>query len=186
MHIARWIFSSTVRRCGSGRSAGIFPRRVPQPVLGRAGAGRAHHTFRAAVAFYPVCERISGPMPTLILIGENDDWTPADACRRLTNAEDEIGISRSKGEGAPLQLAVLPDATHGFDTPREKAISSPTTRRRRNRRATCCARFLHIIAESVGNRWDQISSMEPRVITGRRLLPLQLTPGSCIQIAAYR
>src|SRR5262249_9395406 len=36
--------------------------------------------FRAAAAFYPPRFAIRGPMtvPTLILIGESDDWTPAE------------------------------------------------------------------------------------------------------------
>ena len=36
--------------------------------------------FRAAIAFYPPCLAFKGDMtvPTLILVGELDDWTPAD------------------------------------------------------------------------------------------------------------
>jgi dienelactone hydrolase len=85
----------------------------------------AKNRFRAAVAFYPICARINGPMtvPTLILIGEKDDWTPADACRKLANGEDDLSVSRPKGEGAPLKLKVLPDAYHGFDAPGEKPVS---------------------------------------------------------------
>jgi dienelactone hydrolase len=81
-----------------------------------------------------------------VSFGENDDWTPADACRKLANAEDDVGISRSKGEGAPLELKVFAGAYHGFDIPRAKPISylchhSPSTRRRRIRRATCYVPF---------------------------------------------
>jgi dienelactone hydrolase len=73
--------------------------------------------FVAAAAFYPVCRAIRGPMtvPTLILTGESDDWTPADACRKLVNGEDEMGVSRQKGEGPPIRLIVYPNAYHGFD-----------------------------------------------------------------------
>jgi dienelactone hydrolase len=73
--------------------------------------------FRAAAAFYPPCTAVKGPMtvPTLILIGERDDWTPADACRRLVNGQDDFGISRQKGEGQPMQLIVYPGAHHSFD-----------------------------------------------------------------------
>jgi dienelactone hydrolase len=73
--------------------------------------------FRAAAAFYPPCTAVKGPMtvPTLILIGESDDWTPADACRKLVNGQDDLGISRQKGEGQPMQLIVYPSAHHGFD-----------------------------------------------------------------------
>ena len=64
-------------------------------------------------------------VPTLIviLIGADDDWTPADACLRLANAEDDFGMSRSKGEGAPIELKVFPGAYHGLDIPRDKPVS---------------------------------------------------------------
>jgi dienelactone hydrolase len=79
----------------------------------------SQYKFRAAAAFYPVCDRFKGIMtiPTLILIGERDDWTTADACRKMVAGQDDIGISRQKGEGALVQLIVLPDAAHGFDLP---------------------------------------------------------------------
>ena len=82
--------------------------------------------FRAAVAFYPRCAGIKGPMtvPSLILIGERDDWTPADACRKLVNGEDDFGVSRSKGEGAAIELKVFPDAYHAFDV---SSIERPIT-----------------------------------------------------------
>jgi dienelactone hydrolase len=76
--------------------------------------------FRAAVAFYPICSFIQGPMtaPALILIGEKDDWTPADDCRRLVKGQDGIGVSRrEKGKGPPIRLIVYPGAYHGFDRP---------------------------------------------------------------------
>jgi dienelactone hydrolase len=77
----------------------------------------AENKFVAAAAFYPICRAIKGPMtvPTLILTGENDGWTPADACRKLAAGEDEIGMSRLKDEGSPIQLIVYPNAYHGFD-----------------------------------------------------------------------
>jgi dienelactone hydrolase len=56
-------------------------------------------------------------VPTLILIGEKDDWAPADACRKLANGEDDLGTSRSKAGGVPLQLEVFPGAYHVFDVP---------------------------------------------------------------------
>jgi dienelactone hydrolase len=79
--------------------------------------------FRAAVAFYPPCRRFKGNMtvPTLILIGERDDVTPAEECRNMVDGRDEMGISRQKGQGAPIKLVVYPGAYHGFDA------SNPTT-----------------------------------------------------------
>jgi dienelactone hydrolase len=73
--------------------------------------------FRAAVAFYPPCLGFKGNMtvPTLILIGDRDDWTPAGECRNMVDGRDDWGISRRKGEGIPVRLVVYPDAFHAFD-----------------------------------------------------------------------
>jgi dienelactone hydrolase len=57
--------------------------------------------------------------PTLILIGELDDWTPAEECRKMVNGRDDWGISRQE-RGAPVKLIVLPGAYHAFDAPDPK------------------------------------------------------------------
>jgi dienelactone hydrolase len=54
-------------------------------------------------------------VPTLILIGERDDWTLAGECRNMVDGRDDWGISRRQGEGVPARLVVYPDAFHGFD-----------------------------------------------------------------------
>jgi dienelactone hydrolase len=79
----------------------------------------SENKFRAAAAFYPPCNGSKGVMtiPTLILIGESDDWTPAEACRKMVDGRDDWGISRQKGEGAVVRLVVYPGAYHGFDRP---------------------------------------------------------------------
>ena len=70
-----------------------------------------HTRFRGAVAFYPSCTGDSGEVtvPTLILIGERDDWAWADACRDM--------VDDASKKGAPIRLIVYPDATHDFDVP---------------------------------------------------------------------
>ena len=75
--------------------------------------------FRAAVAFYPPCRGFKGIMtvPTLILIGERDDWADIDACRKMAAGEDDTGVSRQRGEGVPMRLIAYPDAYSGFDVP---------------------------------------------------------------------
>jgi dienelactone hydrolase len=80
----------------------------------------SQNKFRAAVAFYPPCLGFKGNMtvPTLILTGERDDWTPAQECRNMVNGRDDWGISRAKIEGAPIRLIVYPEAHHAFDVPR--------------------------------------------------------------------
>ena len=81
--------------------------------------------FRAAVAFYPPCLGFKGDMtvPTLIMIGELDDWTTATACRNMVDGKDDWGISRQKGNGVPVRLIVYPGAYHGFDAPNLKTPS---------------------------------------------------------------
>jgi dienelactone hydrolase len=67
--------------------------------------------FRAAVAFYPPCRRAGGrpAIPTLIAIGELDDWTPAQDCERL--------VARWGERVTPVQLAIYPGAYHAFNAP---------------------------------------------------------------------
>jgi dienelactone hydrolase len=79
----------------------------------------APNKFRAAVAFYPPCRRFKGDMTvtTLILIGERDDWSSAEACRDMVDGRDEWGISRQRIEHAPVMLIVYPGAYHAFDAP---------------------------------------------------------------------
>lgn len=93
----------------------------------RGGIEKAsENKFRAAVAFYPPCGGFRSAMaiPTLILIGESDDWTTADACRKLVAGEDDLGISRRKSDGPPIQIVVYPGAYHGFDV---SALRTPVT-----------------------------------------------------------
>jgi dienelactone hydrolase len=68
-------------------------------------------TFRAAVAYYPICSFASDELnlPTLILIGDRDDWSPASDCERL--------MKRRAGRGAPVDLIVYAGARHAFDVP---------------------------------------------------------------------
>jgi len=79
----------------------------------------ATNKFRAAIAFYPPCRQFKDNMtvPTLILVGELDDWATANECRALVEGRDDYGISRQRGEGVPIKLVVLPGAYHSFDSP---------------------------------------------------------------------
>ncbi len=89
------------------------------------------HDFQLAVAFYPGCRaalRSTGwkaRIPLTILIGENDDWTPAASCRSLAE--------RAAKRGDAVEIVVYPGAHHGFDTPgqplRVRSGLARTTRR---------------------------------------------------------
>jgi dienelactone hydrolase len=65
--------------------------------------------FRAAVAYYPGCGIPAAMMtaPTLILIGEADDWNPAERCRNM--------VAHARPDSAPIALTVYPGAHHGFN-----------------------------------------------------------------------
>jgi dienelactone hydrolase len=65
--------------------------------------------FRAAIAYYPLCSLSDGAVsvPTLILIGDLDDWTPARYCQAV--------MAGRSGAGAPIKLAVYPGAYHAFN-----------------------------------------------------------------------
>jgi dienelactone hydrolase len=89
--------------------------------------------FAAAIALYPSCgarfgnwapqhrNGRNGPVvgysgtyrpiaPVLILIGEKDDWTPAEPCRALVEA--------SQAAGYPIAIKIYPGAYHSFDSSR--------------------------------------------------------------------
>lgn len=69
----------------------------------------SHDTSVAGlIAYYPYCyDNVDPAVPTLVLIGEKDDWTPAAACKAVTGKTD-------------FELVVYPGATHGFTEPFEK------------------------------------------------------------------
>jgi dienelactone hydrolase len=73
--------------------------------------------FRSGVAFYPPCARMSGILtaPTLVLIGELDDWTPAAAWREMVAGETGAsGPPRQSGDRSMVELVVYPDTHHAF------------------------------------------------------------------------
>jgi dienelactone hydrolase len=92
-------------------------------------AGFAGPDFRAAVAFYPAScsEQRMGAywttaIPLLILVGEEDVWTPAKPCRGLASA--------AASRGAPVTFHAYPGAYHDFDWPglKRRELTAFTTR----------------------------------------------------------
>src|SRR5712691_8954709 len=75
-------------------------------------AGEKREGFAAGVALYPRCVAATyRPVaPLLILIGDKDDWTPAEPCRKLAEA--------SRAAGHPVTIKVYPGAHQSFDSPR--------------------------------------------------------------------
>jgi len=73
--------------------------------------GLAARGLRAAIAYYPGCQAQFDrdvAVPLLILIGDKDDWTPADNCRRLQAA----GFTRPD----LVEIVYYPNALHSFDS----------------------------------------------------------------------
>ncbi|MBI3433932.1 MAG: dienelactone hydrolase family protein, partial [Proteobacteria bacterium] len=65
-------------------------------------------------AFYPGCGRLnatawSARIPTLILIGRADDWTPAAPCEQM--------VAGARKRSAGISIVVYPRAYHDFDHP---------------------------------------------------------------------
>ncbi len=77
-------------------------------------AGKEGGGFRAAIAFYPGCksplknEDWQPDGPLLLLVGEKDDWTPAQPC---------VDLVQRDGVKERTELVVYPNAYHGFDAP---------------------------------------------------------------------
>jgi dienelactone hydrolase len=68
--------------------------------------------FRSAIAFYPDCRLSSvlgwsARVPTLVLIGANDDLSSPAACRQM--------IEGARGRSALARIVVYPGAYHDFD-----------------------------------------------------------------------
>src|SRR5262249_49370577 len=97
---------------GLGGSGGAIP--PLGAVRPRAMPHDGQPDFRSAVAFYPGCRRLgtlawSARVPTLILIGRADDWTPAAACEQM--------VAGARGRTAPAPIVVYPGAYHEFHRP---------------------------------------------------------------------
>ncbi|HRK24965.1 MAG TPA: dienelactone hydrolase family protein [Beijerinckiaceae bacterium] len=66
--------------------------------------------FARVIAFYPGCRPLlkhewRAKVPTAILHGKADDWTPIEPCQELARI------------GGPVTIDVFEGATHGFDAP---------------------------------------------------------------------
>lgn len=71
---------------------------------------------RAAIGFYPSCNAYLDPKkpyklaaPALILVGENDTWTPVKPCQRFEK--------RVASADNTITLRTYPDTYHDFDAP---------------------------------------------------------------------
>jgi dienelactone hydrolase len=75
------------------------------------GYGLSARGLRAAVAYYPACAAAFDTdveVPLLILMGDKDDWTTANNCRRLQRA----GFTHPE----LVEAVYYPNAYHSFDS----------------------------------------------------------------------
>jgi dienelactone hydrolase len=108
---------------GWSQGGGVVLLSIRAASLGRP-ASLPTPDFRAAVAFYPAScrERAhrtpwTSAIPLLILVGAEDNWTPAAPCRELA----EGAVRR----GAHVEMRVYPGAYHDFDWPGRRVQSHP-------------------------------------------------------------
>jgi dienelactone hydrolase len=78
----------------------------------QSSAKSAAPDFRSAIAFYPDCRLSSGlgwstRVPTLLLIGAQDDVSSPTACRQM--------VEGARGRSALTRIVVYPGAAHDFD-----------------------------------------------------------------------
>ena len=142
-----------------------------------------HVKFRGAVAFYPTCTGDSGmvSVPTLILIGEKDDWAWAHACREMTE--------NATKKGAPIKLVVYPNATHDFDVPatgpyqilgHHMAYDPEANSRRREAGAEFPSRRAEPTGFGSGNPFGQVSICACTTVwRGRYYGPQSAFPAGC-------
>ena len=65
--------------------------------------------FKVAIAYYPYCKPMADiNAPLFVLIGEEDDWTPAHRCQKYILPEESMH---------EVVLKVYPNAHHSFDQP---------------------------------------------------------------------
>ena len=100
---------------GWSRGGATVPNSIGVQSLGRP-AQPPQGDFRAAVALYPgACNDSRQPpgwtttIPLLVLMGEEDVWTPAMPCQAFLAS----AISR----GSPIETKLYPGAYHAFDAP---------------------------------------------------------------------
>jgi dienelactone hydrolase len=91
------------KRTGFAAAIALYPACATQ--MGAWTTKRADGATGRVVSYHGVFKPIA---PLLILIGEADDWTPAEDCRRM------VEISRAAGH--PIDIKVYPGVHHSFDS----------------------------------------------------------------------
>jgi len=86
-----------------GAIASLMASDVKNPASGTLG-------LAGVIAYYPYCAQdVERSVPTLVLIGDKDDWTIAENCKAVKDKPN-------------MDVVVLPGATHGFAMPMDKPV----------------------------------------------------------------
>jgi dienelactone hydrolase len=101
-----WVDPGRVSLLGwsNGATATLWTVRTGKQLSGR--------DFRSAVALYPGCRDLQANawgarIPTLTLVGADDDWTPPGPCQQM--------VAGARGRSALAAMVLYPAAYHGFD-----------------------------------------------------------------------
>jgi dienelactone hydrolase len=113
--------------------------------------------FRAIAAYYPDCGKLLAGVryvyksPTIVFVGEKDDWTPPAACIKSRNA--------GAVSGAEFEVISYPDAYHGFDQPLPKRkVFGYTMAYDRQAAADSRKRYIEFFT---GNLTDELKAAPP-------------------------
>jgi len=62
------------------------------------------------------------------VVGELDDWTPADDCRDMVAGKSGFGIARAPADRSMVDLVVYPDAHYSFLASEARSRDTPPSR----------------------------------------------------------
>ncbi|MBZ6076741.1 dienelactone hydrolase family protein [Microvirga puerhi] len=112
--------------------------------------------FALHIAFYSSCSipylaSRTTQAPIVFLLGQEDDFTPAEHCRRYA--------AFFESHGSPVSFQIFPNAHHGFDLPTDlRYLPRAQTARK-------CGLDIELEPRLMARRWDDNSSIPPSGIS---------------------
>ena len=94
-------------------TGGVFVLTLAEPQSQSSVVNDPNLSFRAGVSYYPDCTALGqaqkAAFPLLIMVGQDDQRTRAQACAEIARPEN--------GDGNPIEVQVYPGVKHGFADP---------------------------------------------------------------------
>lgn len=119
--------------------------------------------FQAAVGVYPGgCHSLLDQLsvkPLLILIGADDDWTPAEECRAL--------VDKQRAKGANVTIVVYPGAVHYFDVEGQPRVFLPEVENKNAKTGACCGATVGFDAAANADAHRQVGAFFARHLGGK-------------------